>query len=58
MRRDAVGQFQKGGEPLLFSFAKFFHILPTVSAAYDGTDGDSNDVNEQMTLTAVDSRVS
>ena len=58
MRGNAVWQFKKRREPFLFCMTKFLHILPAISTADDGTDSNSNDVNEQVTLAAVDPRVS
>jgi hypothetical protein len=48
MRWYAVGQSEKLRQPLAPIRRKGFHIDPSVCAANDSTNGDSDDVDEEM----------
>src|SRR4029077_20140960 len=48
MRRNAVGQFQKGGEPTILFQAIALNIGPAFSSGDDSTQGESNDIEQAM----------
>ena len=47
---NAVGQVQKGAEPLLLALAEHLHVDPGIRAADYGADGDCHDVQQLVSL--------
>ena len=54
MRGDAVGQRQEASEPVPAAPGKEGDVLPGVGPGDDGAQGHGDDVEEQVTLAAVD----
>jgi hypothetical protein len=50
LRRDPVGQAQKGLEPLVLGFAEINHIRPEIGPTNHRTNGDHDHVREAMPL--------
>src|SRR5436190_12901531 len=48
MRRDAVGQFQKAFQPVMPLTGKGLDVLPVLGTSNDRTQGNDNDVLQQM----------
>ena len=57
MRGSAVGQAEEFFEPIMAAPSKGFDLLPVVAATDDGTDGNGDDVDEEMLFAAVDARI-
>ena len=57
VRRDAVREFEEGFKPGILGFAKQFELVPAISAADRGADGDGENINELMTFCAVNARI-
>ena len=57
MRRNAVFQFQKGVEPILFGFPEGFHLREVSGVTNCGENRNRNDINQHMIFAAIDSRV-
>ena len=48
MRRDAVGQGEKGLQPFVAAVGKSNNLRPVVGATDDGAEGDHNNVNQEV----------
>src|SRR5260221_7448076 len=48
MRRDAVRQLEKLGQPSVAIRGKGFNIDPGIGAANDSTNGNGDDINQKM----------
>ena len=57
VRRDTVGQVEKGAEPFLLGVAKVGYLCPAISATDDGADGNDQDIQQFVPLGAVNARV-
>src|SRR6516165_2609666 len=57
MGGDAVGQLQEALEPVLAAAGEGSHVNPSVGPGDNGTKGHDDDVEEQVTLAAVDAWV-
>jgi hypothetical protein len=53
----SVRQFEVARKPVSFSVCEVFNVLPPVSAADSGADGDEEDVVEFVKFKAIPSRV-
>jgi hypothetical protein len=54
---DAARQFQKSFEPVLFGFAKIFHVIEALASAEQRADGDDEQVDEPVFAGALHARV-
>ena len=57
MRGDAIGHFQKCGEPRQLGLAKFDHFGPVIGPADDGAQGNGQNIEQRMALRARHARV-
>jgi len=57
MGRDAVGQLEEGCQPGAASPRKGNHLLPIIGISNDGTDGDDDDVEQEVSLEVLTPRV-
>jgi hypothetical protein len=57
MRRNAIGQPQELLNPGAFGFPKRDHFHPAVCAAEDGREGDHDDIQQQVLLGVIRTRV-
>lgn len=58
IRGDACWQFKKAVEPVEFGLAEQFELFPSISAADSCADGYNKNVNELVTLGAINSWIS
>jgi len=54
VRRDAIGQGEKGCQPGALRLAELFHVNPAVCAADDSTNRDNDDIEQGVVFGAVD----
>ena len=52
-----VGQVEKPLQPIVSAVGEGFELLPIVTAADGGANGDDDDIQEEMPLTSLDARV-
>ena len=52
--RNAVGELKEATQPIAPLFAEDFDLLPILSASQDGTQGNDDDVGEQMEFAPID----
>jgi len=57
MRRNPIGQGQKRLEPVPPFASKGFDLLPVVGPGEDGTQGDGDEVQQQVPFAPVQARV-
>jgi len=53
MRRNAIGQRQKGSEPRLPGFPEILRVVEALSAAEQRADGDHQDINQRVILRSI-----
>src|SRR6266849_790633 len=57
MRRNAIGQFEKGFQPLLFSVAKGFDVHPSLRSTDHCQNRYQDDIQQQVPFGAIDARI-